>query len=985
MKVRLLVFLLVCLGVFVRVDSVHSQAFNTFNGRNHPELKWMEVQSEHFRIMYPEHLSGIETQAISVAESTYVALSKGLGVEFDRKIKIYLSDEDEIVNGAALPMNGSYTFIWVGLNSFSEVFSSDKKWLRKVMSHELAHLFHFEAVRTNMGTWGFVFGEPGGRDVIEGYAQYATEVWDAQRGDRWLRQAIFDDKPNFNDGLTPYNGRLVYSAGYSKMLFWSDQYGDSTIAQSFAYRDTLIGKWLTPNVYKGFKKATGETWGRFENRWLKHMNVYYNTLASQMDRTDSLHGKRIDLGDNLLIFGAKVSGSAKRLITLSYKSVEKPYTQLSLSERDSAEFKIKKSWPIGGSNGDLSWSADENVVFYSKMGRTDNGSLVNDLYQFDIKKEKEKKLSENKRLSYPVFYEFGKVLAVQNINGTGNVVEFDLNSKTIQLITTYSGDTQVFHLDINKEKTKIVYARFDAKGKRFITVKNLKTGEEIDFTDGATDDRNPRFSADGKQVAFSSLRDKVPNIFVLDIETGIIKRATHVFTGADLLDWSPNLDKQSGRWIVQSSESKVYEHLLSIADTLRKEERSINLPDAYLSWIHAGPKHVIGGQIQPNPNLIQSRAVYSPLKNISHFVSFGYPYYDEKRGDYGIQGFSMWNEPLGKHTVFTTGNISFTDAKEMYGLFNYANKTQSFTWSFDAYRFPGAIQFYSDNWLTSMLSGFSLGLSKDVDWISKPYSGARYMFTSRAFKWEALTSSVYKSPKLNFSDRWQHDVIAAFELKHALPYVYNDIHPLKAFGLNISLRAGINAEDSWYGDKQEQFVIADVKWYDVRPIYSEITWASYMRAQAQFGKPLPFEAVQLSRYDNITLPVFTEIPISIINTPERVRGYRNFILSNQLVFNSQELRAPLLPSLATSVLGIIRFDKTTAAVFSDVAFANDITFGSVRKSLWQWGLGAEIKNKITFLGVLPIVQALGFAQPYNDLFMNRNQDVYYRIQAVIPF
>lgn len=979
-----MLMLLFC--VSTGISTSYGQAFNTFNGRNHPEIEWMEAETPHYRIMYPKHLAGIEIEAAAIAEETYTALSKGLGIEFDRKIKVYFSDEDEIVNGAATFINGSYTFIWVDLNNASEAFSSDKKWLRTVLAHELAHLFNFEALKSNMGIWGFVLGETGGRDITEGYAQYATETWNAQRGDRSLRKAIFDDKPNYYDGSTPFNGRLIYAAGFSKMLFLSEQYGDSTLRKAMAYRDTLLGPLTYPDFYKGFKESTGEKWKDFENRWQKHMNIYYNSLASQMQRTDSLHGKPVDVDENQHIFGGKISPSGKKLITVSFVSVEKPYQEIQLSERDSLDFKIKKTWILGANNGDFTWSDNEEFVYYSKMTRGKNGSLTNELFELNLKNGKERQLSFDMRMSYPAFLHDGVLLAIQNQSGTGNVVEFDINSKSIKNISRYTGDTQVLHLDVSRQKNQMAYSLFDREGARFIAVHSLKTGETRTFTSGETDDRNPRFNYDGTKVAFNSLRDHVLNIFVIDLESGTIERATHVFTGAELLDWGVSPTSKNGQWLVKSSEKKAQDAAYLVADSLRKPNDKVTVPSRYATWTTAQPEFLIPASIPVKPELVLAQKKHSPFKEITHTLSFGLPYYDEASKDYGLQGFTTWSDPLGKHLFSAIGNLSFTKKENTLGLFTYRNNTQAFSWSVDAYRIPGAFQFYNDNFLTSLLSGFSTGISKELDWAPRSYAYSRFMITTRSFLWEPFTSSIYGSARLNFSERWQNDIIAAYEIKHLLPYVHNDIHPLQGFGINLSIKTGFNADNSWFGDNQKSFAITDFRWFDVRTIWKEITFYTYFRAQAQFGSPLPFEAVQLSRYDNISLPNLAGLPLTTWNVPDRVRGYRTFVLANQLFYTTQELRLPLLPTLATQVLGgFISLDKTTAALFSDVGFANEILLGSVDKSLWQWGLGGEIKNKITLFEVLPVVQSIGYAQPYNALFSSRNADVYYRIQAVIPF
>lgn len=966
---------------------VNAQAFNTFNNRNHPEIEWMESETEHFRIMYGKHLAGIEIQAAAIAEETYAVLSKSLNCTFDRKIKIYLSDEDEITNGAATFINQSYTFIWVEINEAPDFFSGDRKWLRKVLSHELAHLFQFEATKSNMGIWGFVFGDSGDRSFTEGYAQYASEFWDAQRGDRWLRSAIFDDKPSFNDGSSPLAGRLIYAKGFSQLLFINNQYGDSTISNMFAYRDTLLFGFTYPDIYKGFEKTTKEKWSDFDNRWLKHVNIYYNTLASQMDRTDSLKGKKVEV-NGLMKLDFKASPSGKKAVASSFVSMELPVFKTELFERDSLGFKMKRGLFVGRINSDLAWSADETKLFYSKNDRAKNSSLVNDVYEFDLKSNQEKRLSYNARLAFPVQGNKKSLFAIQNVKGTGNVVQLDIKTGEISPFTSFLGDIQILYLTINPSKTHLAFTKIDEKGNRTIEILDCKTKEIKSFTQGETDDKKPVFSPDGKKIAFTSLRDKVANVFVLDLESSEIERGTYVFTGAELLDWFPTENEGKGKWVLKSSESKSQDQFFEVADSIRSTKSEPKVPQIYSAWTTSSPSAQIPGFVETNPNLVLPTKEYSHFKNIGHILSLGFPYSDNSgsSNDYGIVGFSAWGDPLGKHNFITSGSLSFVDIKNSYGIAQYLNSTQIFSWSFEAYRMPGALQFYSDRFLVSTMSGFSAGISRDLDWKPKNYSNSRYMLTTRAFLWEASSSSIYKNtPNFGFADAWQNDIIAAFELKHLIPYAHNDIHPLSGFGLNVSMKLGLNASNSWFGENQKQFALFDFRWFDVRPLIGEITWFNSFRAQAQFGNPLPFEAVQLSRYDNFTLPQIVQLPLSVWNAPDRVRGFRNFILSEQLYFSSSEIRLPFLPSLATQVLGLVSFDKTTVALFSDVAFANNITFGNPENQLWQWGLGAEIKNKITFLGILPIVHSFGYAQPYDKLFAKSPYDLYYRIQASIPF
>ena len=92
--------------------------FSLSNNRNHPELRWVVAATEHFEIVYPERLAGIEAQVAPVAEATFDAVTANLGdgapVRFDDPIRVYLSDEDEIANGFAVNVGASgFTNIWV--------------------------------------------------------------------------------------------------------------------------------------------------------------------------------------------------------------------------------------------------------------------------------------------------------------------------------------------------------------------------------------------------------------------------------------------------------------------------------------------------------------------------------------------------------------------------------------------------------------------------------------------------------------------------------------------------------------------------------------------------------------------------------------------------------------------------------------------------------------------------------------------------------
>ena len=317
------------------VSGVHAQTgFSASNGRNHPELRWVVARTEHFEIVYPDRLAGIEAQVAPIAEQTFAAVTANLGgadgpIQFDDPIRVYLSDEDEIANGTAYSVGSAgFTTVWVHVNDAAEVFSGDAGWLRKVLAHEITHLIHFRAVQSNIGLLSTFLADPLPRFWTEGLAQYETERWDAQRGDRWLRTAVFEDRTNYNDGSSAQNGRLLYSLGNSQVRVLAEQQGDSTIARILGYREPAVFGLVRVNDFESaFRAVTGEPYSAFNEAWRQHVNVYYNTIAGQMERLDSLGTDPLALPGQV-IYDVAFSPDTSRVAVVALPSLARPVRRL---------------------------------------------------------------------------------------------------------------------------------------------------------------------------------------------------------------------------------------------------------------------------------------------------------------------------------------------------------------------------------------------------------------------------------------------------------------------------------------------------------------------------------------------------------------------------------------------------------------------------------------------------------------------------------
>src|SRR5512133_2149125 len=114
-------------------------AYNGFNQRNHPELDWKSIETTNCQIIYHDPLEPQAKESADIAQHTFDTLIKTYQTAPLQKCIIYLSDQDNISNGATVM--SQYIFIWVNQNDYTGLFTGNDKWLRKVIAHEMSHWF----------------------------------------------------------------------------------------------------------------------------------------------------------------------------------------------------------------------------------------------------------------------------------------------------------------------------------------------------------------------------------------------------------------------------------------------------------------------------------------------------------------------------------------------------------------------------------------------------------------------------------------------------------------------------------------------------------------------------------------------------------------------------------------------------------------------------------------------------------------------------
>ncbi|MBL7052322.1 MAG: hypothetical protein ISS00_01075, partial [Candidatus Marinimicrobia bacterium] len=370
--------------IAILASVIFGQGTWLWSGRVHSELKWHTIKTENFRVHYHNGIEEIAIRGASMAEQVLPTLMKQMGLEEVPMIDIIFTTEDEIMNGYAMWTN--QTFIWVDQND-AAIWLENGKWLFQVLSHELQHIMFFNVTKSWVPEpWGSLFsGTPGW--FVEGLAEYETEKWRPYRADLSHKYHIFKNTTDKMD---------AHHDGYSKLLYFSERFGDSSIVNLVQWRN----KFGMYNFEKAFKKATnGVTVKRFEEDWRQQMNTYFYGYRSQKEAMDeignvtSIPASKMQSfaisPDSLTIAMVGKMDSKQWDSSLIIAEIDTSKKSQKEAEEDNKKPKRKKygkkrEVDFGRFGEMLSFAPCGNFLTYAKYHFGENGSMIWDIKMLNL-------------------------------------------------------------------------------------------------------------------------------------------------------------------------------------------------------------------------------------------------------------------------------------------------------------------------------------------------------------------------------------------------------------------------------------------------------------------------------------------------------------------------------------------------------------------------------------------------------------------------
>jgi len=952
----------------------------------HSELEWKTISTEHFRVHYHNGIKNIAVEGANIAETVYPELLEQVNLESTPVIDIIFTTEDEIMNGYAMWTN--QTFIWVDQND-AVIWLENGKWLYQVLSHELQHIVFFNKVKSwLLEPWGMLLSKTPGW-FVEGLAEYMTEKWRPHRADISHKYHILT---NTAEKMDPHYD------GYSKLLLFAEEYGDSSLIKLLEYRDKLN----LFNFEKAFKETTGKSISNFNEHWRRTMNTYYYGYMAQKESYEDIgivtslpvnkqRGFSFSPDSlNIAIIGKMDDGQSDQSLIIAKQDTTskkdkgfKLFWWIKKEERivDSTENKEsskphynKTEIDFGRFHSSMSWNQNSNKLAYAKYHFSKNSSMVYDISVYNTETKEHTWITENMRATYPIWSNDNKsIVFVSHKNSNSNLFGIDLTSNKITQLTHYTGDNQILTPAWSPDGRQIAFARSGQDGQTNVYLLDLFSKEITQLTHNSEVEFSPVWHSSENKIYYTSHAGNTPNIVELDLESLTTIPRTDIGGVLQTVQWNPK-----GNTLIAKTLGDVDSSRIVFVDVNREITTSpLSIRKDYTSWMSKSPNVLLTEFDKIKPTDIISDQPYKFYKHPKHMTSFlllaDTPF-----------GFSQWSDPLGKHIFSIIAGTTDYSLDIPYYLISYTNAQHGPLW--------GVNYFHNLNWQYRLYDASpNGGMWEKFDgsqiWAIFPFASENNMHISHSlmteFTFFERDFSFAKDP-LEYNDlistpdgfiepeSGAEGVLSlTWKFVNRRGHKQNVSLPRNGYGISVKMDF---ADDSFYGDFIYQRYTIDS--FSNAPLGPLTLYGRY-KFQTLGGTPPSQEYIGFTEDIPIYFPGQGTLGWFENMSPRGWSG--DVVFGDKIHFSTLELRFPLMPSLPINILGITLGD-ITGAVISDYGrvwgFDNDTEIITA-------GYEAKIALK---LGSIPFFfLSVGEAQEIENWESNKEPTSYVRFALINPF
>ena len=520
-----------------------------------PDEPWRTLDTEHFRVTFPEHLEDLARRVAMQAEWAHARLSEQFIPGPRGPIDLVVTDHTDVSNGYAtpLPSNRIVLFVRPPVDLIALAYFDD--WLELLIVHELTHIFHLDRTGRYNLRWLFgriptpVFGFPAvttPRWVIEGIATwYESALTGAGRvlgsyHDMVLQTAALEGRfesigqaggwsPQWPGGLRVY----IYGSMFFEHLM--RKYGRERMS---AFVQAVEGQWIPYRLDSAGRKAFGASlsseWTAWANGW--------RTEAAGLDARLARFGavsqpEKVTHGARYALY-PQVSHDGSALVYRRSDGRSDPVL-ISTGLDGGGESTVTR---IRGGRFDFMPGGDILVAQLEFCGRYRRFS---DIYRV-TQEGAVQRVTNRARLTAPSAGPGDWAVAVSEGEGTNGLARFNTRTGAVETLVRAEAGVYWAFPAVSPDGRWIAATRWTG-GFHDVVILNADGSFARQVTHDRALDFAPAWSADGRWLVWSSDRTGIMNVLAARIDSGRTTppvMLTNVRTGAA---W-PSVDP-SGKWL----------------------------------------------------------------------------------------------------------------------------------------------------------------------------------------------------------------------------------------------------------------------------------------------------------------------------------------------------------------------------------------------------------------------------------------------------
>jgi Tol biopolymer transport system component len=504
-------------------------------------------------------------EAATDAEESYELIKKEFGKVPSGKVNIVIYDETDFSNGSASPFpHNTINLLTVGARLAEWANVKLDSWMKVVVFHELLHIMDLDMATGINGLLRKIFGRiilPQVKPIsfVEGLAVYGkykhlgeSRLNDA-RTEMILRTMVAENRlPTYDDMVTshtrdrwPTSGLLYYNLASWFLRYIEETFGPETMKKVNEVNSSqLLNSVLTlffglgADFNKVLKQATGKNLDEIMDGYHVWLRAHFEAQLENIKKAGVLEGTR------LTTYGWSTnspmwSGDGQNILYRTAGSGRSGFRHIDANGQHDQEIV-----PGIGFMQYPAWHPEEAKIVYQKMDFNGPVYVLGDLYEYDLAKKKERRLTHRQRAYFSQYSPDGQKLYFAKYigrDGSTAIAVMDLATQKIETVKEFpNNDLLVYSFEVSPDGQQLALSAWRRGGYQDIYLMPAAGGDLTPVTQDKDIDLDPTWAPDGSFVLFSSDRGGVSNLYAYKVAERTFAQITNALTGAYDPDVSPD-------------------------------------------------------------------------------------------------------------------------------------------------------------------------------------------------------------------------------------------------------------------------------------------------------------------------------------------------------------------------------------------------------------------------------------------------------------